>query len=105
MVKSAPALSGMRNIRTMSGSRKGSIPHRSESIYLRLYMLQTENDRLDQEFTSVKKRRLTLKRRMDEIRKEIDRLERQKGMGLSPGALTTPRHTARAGPKPMPIRY
>jgi chromosome segregation ATPase len=105
MARSASALSGMRDIRTMSGTRKGSIPHMRESLYLRLYMLRMENDRLSQEYASVEKRRLSLKRRLEDIRNEIARLERSNTADAGTAALTTPRCPGRTSVSTMPVRY
>ena len=114
MAKSTSELRGLRDVRTMSGTRKRSIPHSRESTYLRLYMLRMENDRLSQEFLSIEKRRLSLKRRLDEIRAEIDRLEaRNSGQSADEtrdcprisGALAAVHCAGRSSLSSMPIRY
>jgi chromosome segregation ATPase len=110
LAKSTSELRGLRDVRTMSGSRKRSIPNTRESTYLRLYMLRMENDRLSQEYASVEKRRLGLKRRLDDIRREIDLLaESETRVEQSPGgdsSVTAATHCAgRTSRSSMPIRY
>ena len=105
MVRTASVLSGVNDIRTMSGTGKGTIPHRREGLYLRMYMLQKENDRLGQEYVNVEKRRLSLKRRLKNNRNETARLERRNSADEGTAALTTPRRRRRTRVSTMPVRY
>jgi hypothetical protein len=47
MVRGITELSGLREIRTMTSSKKRSIPRVQSSAYLDLYMLKKEKDRIE----------------------------------------------------------
>ena len=113
MVKTTSVLRGTRDIRTMTGATKGSIPRMRESPYLRLHMLWTDNARLSREYASAEKRRLSLERRMKENRAESARLAPQSlparqqagGAEASSAALTTPRRPRRTKMSTRPVRH
>lgn len=105
MVKSTSELRGMRDVRTMSGSRKRFIPHSRASAYLRLYTLQMEKDRLSPESQSIERRQLLLKRRLEEIRGEIERLEAGGHRTGQTAALAATRCAARSSLSSMPAHY
>jgi hypothetical protein len=105
MAKSTSALRGMRDIRTIAGTKNGSIPRTRESPYLRLHMLWTNNDRLSREYASAEKRRLSLERRMKENRDESARLAPQGGAEVPSPALTTPRRPRRTSVSAVTVRH
>jgi hypothetical protein len=104
MAKGTSVLRGMRDIRTIAGTKNGSIPRMRESPYLRLHMLWTNNDRLSREYASAEKRRLSLKRRLKENSNESARLAQQSGAEVSSAALTTPRRPRRTSVNPITVR-
>lgn len=76
MVRGATELSGLRDIRTMHGSKKRSIPRVQSSAYLDLYMLRKEKDRLEKEVYILDKRKKGIQKRLNEIDAEMDRSEK-----------------------------
>jgi len=75
MVRGVTELSGLRETRTMHGSKKRSIPRLQSSAYLDLYMLGKEKDRLEKEMFVLEKRKTSLQKRLDEIAVEMKKLE------------------------------
>jgi predicted nucleic acid-binding Zn-ribbon protein len=75
MVRGVTELSGLRETRTMHGSKKRSIPRVQSSAYLDLYMLGKEKDRLEKEMFIIEKRKTSLQKRLDDIAVEMKKLE------------------------------
>lgn len=75
MLKSASDLPGLRNIKSMHTTGQRSIPQSEESVYLNLFMLRKEKERLEKEKEIGEKRIKGIDNRLAEIQKEIDRLE------------------------------
>jgi len=74
MVRGVTELSGLRETRTMHGSKKRSIPRVQSSAYLDLYMLGKEKDRLEKEMFVLEKRKTSLQKRLDDIAVEMKKL-------------------------------
>ncbi len=80
MVKGVTKVTGLRDIRTMHGSKKRSIPRVQSSTYLDLYILQKEKSRLEKELNVLDKRKNKIQKRVDEINTEMDNLEKEEAL-------------------------
>lgn len=69
-------VSGLRNIRSMHTTGQRSMPRRQGSTYLDLYMLRVEKGRLEKEAALLARRSQGLQKRLEEIRQQMERLER-----------------------------
>lgn len=76
MVRGPAELSGLRNIKTMLSSKKRSIPRVQSSAFLDLFILRKEKDRLEKEVYLLEKRKKGIKKRIEEINAEMDKLEK-----------------------------
>jgi len=76
MVRGATELSGLREIRTMHSSQKRSIPRAQSSVYLDMYMLRKEKERLEKKACILDKRKKAIQKRLDEINAEMDKLQK-----------------------------
>ena len=75
MGKGIAELSGLKELRTMHSTRKRSIPRAQSSVYLDLFLLGKEKDRLDKEMFVLDKRKVGLHKRPDEIAAAMKKLE------------------------------
>lgn len=75
-MKGVSEISGLRSIRSMHSSGKRSIPKVQSSAYLDLYMLRKEKDRLEKEIYILDKRKKDTQKRLDDINKEMDKLQK-----------------------------
>lgn len=73
-------LSELRDIRSLHTSGRRSIPRVQSSAYLDLYMLQKAKDRLEKEAALLIKRGQAIEKRLSEIQKQMDSLERSARM-------------------------
>lgn len=92
-------LKGIEDIHTGITKRVRSMPGGEDKMYLELYLLQKEQQRLVKETTWVKKRRLRIGNRYEDNKKEIaDREEKalEQMSVLSPEAATGQRGEAKA---------
>lgn len=107
-------LNSLRNIRTMSSSKKRTIPHvhGQNSAYLDLYTLSKEKNRLKKEFEIIEKRKTWIQKRIDDINTEMNKLDVIENSALCSGELLkTGRVGANSGSilekswKVMPLKY
>ena len=77
MVRRATEINRLRDIKTLQGSKKRSMPRVQSSSYLDLWMLRKEKDRLEKEFYILSKRNKNVQKRLNEIDKEMEMLERE----------------------------
>lgn len=68
---------GVRDVKNMHSVDARSIPKVQRSSYLTLYMLRLEKDRLEKEVFMLNKRRSALDMQLDNIRKRIERLQKE----------------------------
>lgn len=104
MARGVTEISGLRDIRTMHSSRKRSIPRVQSSAYLDLYILRKEKDRLEKEIYLLEKRKKGIKKRIEEINAEMDKLEKAEALKRqdSPKRLKKP---LEKDWKTMPLKY
>lgn len=69
------SLPGLHKIRTMLSAKKRSIPRVQSSAYLDLYMLNKEKERLLKESERAGMRDTGIKKRLEEIELEMNRLQ------------------------------
>jgi hypothetical protein len=69
------SLPGLHKIRTMFSAKKRSIPRVQSSTYLDLYMMNKEKERLLKESERVGMRDTGIKKRLEEIDLEMNRLQ------------------------------
>lgn len=75
-IRGVTDVSGLRDIRSLHTSGRRSIPRVQSSAYLDLYMLQKAKDRLEKEAALLIKRGQAIEKRLSEIRKQMDSLQR-----------------------------
>jgi hypothetical protein len=75
MIRGFLKLKGLRETRTLQGSKKRSMPRAQNATYLDIFILGKERDRLDKEMIIIDKRRTSMRRRLDEIAIEMKNLE------------------------------
>ena len=75
-MKSISEISGLRSIKSMHSSGKRSIPRVQSSTYLDLYILRKEKDRLEKEIYILDKRKKDILKKLDEVNKETDKLQK-----------------------------
>ncbi|MBI1747084.1 MAG: hypothetical protein HYR55_10910 [Acidobacteria bacterium] len=74
-MKVARVIGGLRDIKSMGLSYKRSIPRAASSAYLKLYMMQKEKDRLDNEVVLLDRRRLGIYKKLVYIQQQMQELE------------------------------
>lgn len=74
-MKDVNTISGIHVLRTMHSTKKRSIPRIQSSAYLDLYMLNKEKERLLKEAEKLGLRITVIKKRLDEISLEMDKLQ------------------------------
>lgn len=77
MVRGVTELSGLREIKSMTSSKKRSIPRVQSSAYLDLYMLKKEKDRIEKEVYILDKRKNSMQKRLTGIDAEMKKLEKK----------------------------
>lgn len=75
-IRGVTDVSGLREIRSLHTSGRRSIPRVQSSAYLDLYMLQKAKDRLEKEAALLIKRGQAIEKRLREIQKQMESLER-----------------------------
>jgi hypothetical protein len=75
MIKGVLKLKGLRETRTLQGSKKRSMPRAPNATYLDIFILGKERDRLNKEMSILDKRKTSMRRRLDEINIEMKNLE------------------------------
>ena len=69
------SLKGIHGVRTMQSRKKRSIPRVQSSTYLDLYILGKEKERLLKEDRKLSMRKDDIKRRLEEIEQETNKLQ------------------------------
>lgn len=111
MERNTSEIRGLRNIRSMRSTGKNSIPKNQSSAYLDLYMLNIEKKRLLKEDESLSIRKDTIRKRLKEIKLEMDRLQEVKaiveatGNVGSSGGTFTQKDGVKKNWKKMPLNY
>jgi len=111
MVRSVSDISGLRNIRSMRSTGKRSLPKNQSSAYLDLYMLNIEKGRLLKEDESLSMRKDTIRKRLEEIKLEMDRLQEVKAIVEATGNISSSEGTftqkdgVKKDWKKMPLNY
>ena len=111
MERNTGDLRGLRNIRSMRSTGKNSIPKNQSSEYLDLYMLNIEKKRLLKEDENLSIRKDTIRKRLEEIKLQMDSLQEVKDIagatrkvGSSEGTFTQ-KDGVEKGWKKMPLNY
>ena len=69
------SLPGLHKLRTMFSAKKRSIPRAQSSAYLDLYMMGKEKERLLKESERLGMRDMSIKKRLEEIEVETNKLQ------------------------------
>jgi hypothetical protein len=80
MARNVDDIVGVHNIRSMQSTGQRSIPKNQNSTYLDLYMLNKEKDRLLKEDERLSKRKVIIRKRLEEMELEMNRLQGAKAM-------------------------
>lgn len=111
-MRDANSLKGLHVLRTMHSTKKRSIPRIQSSTYLDLYMLNKEKERLIKENERLCMRKDAIKKRLEEIDLEMNRLQEAEAIvkassnDSSSGRQTfTQRSAAKKEWKKMPLNY
>lgn len=70
-------IAGLRGIKTMLTGKKRSIPRMKSSVYLDLYMLKKEKDRLEKEMCVSGRKDKETRKKLDEISKAMVKLQKE----------------------------
>ena len=113
MARGVSDISGLRNIRSMHSTGKRSLPKNQSSAYLDLYMLNKEKERLLKEDERLSMRKDTIRKRLEEMELEMNRLQKQKaeatvkatGNEGSSGGTFTQKDGVKKDWKKMPLNY
>ena len=105
-------ISGIHVLRTMHSTKKRSIPRIQGSTYIDLYMLDKEKERLLKEGERLALRSTVIKKRLEEINLEINKLQEAEtvvkassGKISSLGHSFTERNVIKKEWKKMPLNY
>jgi predicted nucleic acid-binding Zn-ribbon protein len=114
-MKGGTDVRGLRDIRTMRTVSRRSMPRKSGSAYLDLYMLRLEQERLQREAAQLDKRSQgiqertqAIQKRLGEIQKLIERLERltrSEGPNNGVKKAAEPSGPAKRKWKTFPLKY
>ncbi|MCK4825114.1 ankyrin [bacterium] len=74
-MKDVNSLPGIHALRTMFSAKKRSMPKVHSSAYLDLFMLNKEKDRLMKEAERLSQRDAVVKKRIEEVDEEINKLQ------------------------------
>jgi butyrate kinase len=111
MERNTGDLRGLRNIRSMRSSGKNSIPKNQSSAYLDFYMLNIEKKRLLKEDENLSIRKDTIRKRLEEIKLQMDSLQEVKDIAGatrnvgSSGGTFTQKDELKKDWKKMPLNY
>ena len=75
-MRNVSSLKGMHSLRTRNKTKKRSVPGVETSVYLDLYMLNKEKERLLKEDEKLCMRKVYIKKRIGEIDMEMNKLQR-----------------------------
>ena len=111
-MKDVNTISGIHTVRTMISTKKHSIPRIQSSIYLDLYMLGKEKERLLKEAERLDLRFTVIKKRLEEISLEMDKLQDTEiisnagGRNINPsGRASNQKNGVKKEWKKMPLNY
>jgi len=111
MVRSVDDTIGLHNIRSMQTTSQRSIPKNQSSAYLDLYMINMEKQRLLKEDERLSMRKDTIRKRLEEIKLQMDNLQEVKtiveateNVGSSEGTFTQ-KDGVKKDWKKMPLNY
>ena len=92
-------LRGLHSVRTLHSARKRSIPRVQTSTYLDLYTLDKEKERLEKEGERLGIRNSTIAKRLKEIGREMNNLQKTESAIKSGGKVnsTEPAFTEKSG--------
>ncbi|MBU0701654.1 hypothetical protein KKE26_10270 [bacterium] len=76
-MKTMKHVMGIENIKNMHSIGARSIPKVDRSSCLDLYVLRKEKDRLEKEIFTLDKKRVTTKRQLDNLNKQIERIQEE----------------------------
>ena len=82
-MKSVTGLKGLGDLRTATTHHITALPSLKGTTHLDLYMLDMEKQRLEKELSNVEMRRRRVNSRLEEIRKNIERLNESALQGHS----------------------
>jgi len=111
MTRSVDDIVGVHNIRSMQSTGKRSLPKNQASTYLDLYMLNKEKERLLKEDERLSKRKVIIRKRLEEMELEMNRLQGAKTMVKanrnvsSSGGTFTQKDGVKKDWKKMPLNY
>lgn len=101
-MRSLKAITIPGNVRTMNSVGARSIPKVQRSVYLDLYVLKKEKDRLESEMFVLEKRKKIVGQLLHDMNRRIDAL--QKEVHSLP-EIKTKKQTRRDTLRTMPIKY
>jgi hypothetical protein len=101
-MRSIEAIANLGNVRTMNTVGARSIPKVQRSVYLDLYVLKKEKDRLESEMFLLDKRRKVAGQLLADINRRIDALQ---GEIRSLPETRTGQQAKRDGLRTMPVTY
>jgi len=110
-MKDVNALPGLHKLRTMVSAKKRSIPQVQGSTYLDLYMINKEKERLLKESERLGMRDTGIKKRLEEIDLETNKLQGAEAVGKantnlsSSGDVFTQKDGAKKEWKKMTLNY
>ena len=82
-------LKGLQVLRTMHSTKKRSIPRIQSSAYLDIYMLEKEKERLLKESERSGMRATVVKKRLEEIRAQTNKLQGADAVGKAKTSLSS----------------
>ena len=103
-MKGVSEISGLRKIKSMRSSGKRSVPRVQSSAYLDLYMMRKERDRMEKEICILDKRKKDAQRNLDDINKEMDKLQKT-GTERKESAAKEIEKPSQKDWKTMPLKY
>ena len=110
-MKDVNSLPGIHALRTMFSAKKRSMPKVQSSAYLDLFMLNKEKDRLMKEAERLSQRDAVVKKRIEEVDEEINKLQgaeadvRASSDTNFPGRATTQKDGTQKEWKTMSLSY
>jgi hypothetical protein len=75
MIRGVMKVKGLRETRTLQGSKRRSMPRAQNTTHLDIFILGKERDRLEKEMIIIDRRKASMRRRLDEIAVEMKNLE------------------------------
>lgn len=98
-------LKGLHIVKTMQSTKKRSIPRIQSSAYLDLYMLNKEKERLIKEDEKLCMRREAIKKRLQEIDLDTNKLQEAEAIVKTTGRTSTQKNEVKKEWKKMSLNY